>query len=543
MAEVQWGILGDTAQLGNTFLKAYEAGNTMRIAKGKESALAKYATDPEGAASELMQYDPESALVLQNRNAGNKAAADRRAVLGSYQADPKAARQQAMQAGDMDLVKVLQGLDEEQRAQAIERGQKTANIINRLGGLSYEQRKAAIQKMAPDLVSQLGYTPEQVASVDPTDDWINAKKLENANFEKVAEQYTLAPGSIRFDDQGRKIAEAPFAPSYQKVGEGETLIDASGGAGGRGGSVLDERAARDVVASILPNAVITSGTRTPERNAEVGGVPNSYHLRGQALDIKPPEGVSLQQFRQTLEARGVPVSELIDEGDHWHLAWGDNGGARVIAQGAEKPKARPATAAEKAAYQISANTPAMIMPDGTFKIIETPAGKPLPVALQNAEDKDYEKIDGHEVIADQLGGFVNQIQSGKLKLGPVSNRLAEARTYAGMASQEDANYNSFVSGMKKMRDDSLALANGTQTEGDAKRAWEQLFANMNDERVVTQRLKEIQAINARAVKFRQDQIDRRRTRNGAEPVFGTVQAPAAKTTRPPEKDPLGLFQK
>lgn len=212
MAEVQWGILGDTAQLGNTFLKAYEAGNSMRIAKGKESALAKYATDPEGAASELMRYDPESALVLQKQNAGNKAAADRRAVLGSYQADPKAARQQAYATGDIDLIKQLQSMDEEQRALALERGQTTARIMDRLGRLTYEERKAAIQKMAPDLVSQLGFTPEQIANADPTDAWVDAQQAQYANFQKAAQLFNV----------GGKIIEA--APG----GEGRVLYDGTG---------------------------------------------------------------------------------------------------------------------------------------------------------------------------------------------------------------------------------------------------------------------------------------------------------------------------
>lgn len=51
---------------------------------------------------------------------------------------------------------------------------------------------------------------------------------------KAAEQYTLAPGSKRFDANGRLIAEAPFAPEYQKVGAGETLVEIGGGVGGGG---------------------------------------------------------------------------------------------------------------------------------------------------------------------------------------------------------------------------------------------------------------------------------------------------------------------
>src|SRR5690606_16090306 len=64
-------------------------------------------------------------------------------------------------------------------------------------------------------------------------------------------------------------------------------------------------------------AQVTSGQRTPEHNAKVGGVPNSYHLSGQARDILPPrDPQQAAMIRQQAAANGL---EVIDEGDHWHL--------------------------------------------------------------------------------------------------------------------------------------------------------------------------------------------------------------------------------
>ena len=65
--------------------------------------------------------------------------------------------------------------------------------------------------------------------------------------------------------------------------------------------------------------VITSGTRTKEKNEEVGGVKNSDHLGGNAVDIRTNNltGDQIAEVTASLEARGLTV---INEGDHLHVA-------------------------------------------------------------------------------------------------------------------------------------------------------------------------------------------------------------------------------
>lgn len=60
---------------------------------------------------------------------------------------------------------------------------------------------------------------------------------------------------------------------------------------------------------------ITSGRRSPEENARVGGVPTSYHLDGGAVDIKP-DRKNKQQIFDYFKSRGY---HGIDEGDHFHF--------------------------------------------------------------------------------------------------------------------------------------------------------------------------------------------------------------------------------
>jgi hypothetical protein len=75
----------------------------------------------------------------------------------------------------------------------------------------------------------------------------------------------------------------------------------------------------------VPGLHLTSGRRTPSRNREVGGVPGSYHLRGRAVDLS---GTRADIARGASEAKTIRIGprctgpeEVIDEGDHLHVAW------------------------------------------------------------------------------------------------------------------------------------------------------------------------------------------------------------------------------
>ncbi len=66
---------------------------------------------------------------------------------------------------------------------------------------------------------------------------------------------------------------------------------------------------------------VTSTVRSPEHNKKVGGVPNSYHLSGQAIDIARGKGVSHKQIERAYRRAGFEIVESLDEGDHSHLAF------------------------------------------------------------------------------------------------------------------------------------------------------------------------------------------------------------------------------
>jgi hypothetical protein len=67
---------------------------------------------------------------------------------------------------------------------------------------------------------------------------------------------------------------------------------------------------------------VTSTYRSPEHNRRVGGVANSYHLRGKAIDIARRPGVSHGQIAAAYREAGYSLAESLDEGDHSHFAFG-----------------------------------------------------------------------------------------------------------------------------------------------------------------------------------------------------------------------------
>ena len=62
----------------------------------------------------------------------------------------------------------------------------------------------------------------------------------------------------------------------------------------------------------------TSGRRTREGNALVGGARNSAHLSGDAADFTPRRGQTMAQLETELRRR-FPGARVINEGDHVHV--------------------------------------------------------------------------------------------------------------------------------------------------------------------------------------------------------------------------------
>lgn len=74
---------------------------------------------------------------------------------------------------------------------------------------------------------------------------------------------------------------------------------------------------------------VTSTLRSRAHNRRVGGVRNSFHLSGRAIDIARRPGVTHAQIAAAYRNAGYRLIESLDEGDHSHFAFGSAAAAPV----------------------------------------------------------------------------------------------------------------------------------------------------------------------------------------------------------------------
>lgn len=231
---------------------------------------------------------------------------------------------------------------------------------------------------------------------------------------------------------------------------------------------------------------------------------------------KIPEGYTGNQFTGAIDTSN-PVNALRQE--------------YVQAQGQERRTAATENLARASSARASA-AKSMAVASGT-----APA-KPMPAAALKMRQDAVDAIGTASSMSADLGALASQIEDGKLKLGPVGNMVSEARNFLGESSENSRNYQSFKATLERLRNESLRLNKGVQTDGDAQRAWNELLTNINDPDVVVQRLREIDAINRRAVDLQQFNLDLIEQNYGGQPTDTTSlrnQPPALGTGATPRE--------
>ena len=320
-------------------------------------------------------------------------------------------------AGMLDAGAGVQQLGQQQEdrqrtlgdAETAKRAKMLLQIAEALQTVPEPQRMTALQQAAP-LFQAAGVDASVLSQIKP--EHLTTPALQAFVGQIAKEQYTLTPGSARYDSSGRLIASQPLAPEYKTVSPGDKLVEVGQGQGpvasapqggprnvrnANPGNIKDGPFARS-----QPGYKGSDGTfaifETPEAGQEAQvALLRNYGAKGlntvsaivnrwaSPSDNNPTPAYS-QYVAQKL---GVSPDQPLDMNNPQVLAQlsqamaqfegspsSASNGARVIAQGAPKtkPQSRPATSEEKAAFGIPADVPAQIKPDGSLDTISLPSG-------------------------------------------------------------------------------------------------------------------------------------------------------------------------
>lgn len=123
---------------------------------------------------------------------------------------------------------------------------------------------------------------------------------------------------------------------------GGTFVEAAKGQAAAASRTLQAHSSRyrlkDAAAAAAQWGRVTSTWRSLDHNRRVGGVRNSYHLTGRAIDIARAPNVRHATIEAALLRQGYRLMESLDEGDHSHFAF-DFGGIPVPAAVSRSPGA------------------------------------------------------------------------------------------------------------------------------------------------------------------------------------------------------------
>lgn len=128
----------------------------------------------------------------------------------------------------------------------------------------------------------------------------------------------------------RQVASEPAASTSRSPVSVRPIFDSLSRSGLRGSPTARRVNIPAIVAIGSAWGRVTSTYRSPQHNRRVGGVRNSFHLSGRAVDIARRPGVRHADIAAAYRNAGFHLAESLDEGDHSHFAFGSAGHGAVV---------------------------------------------------------------------------------------------------------------------------------------------------------------------------------------------------------------------
>jgi hypothetical protein len=255
--------------------------------------------------------------------------------------------------GDLASGQKVQEYSDAQRKQHAEGAQRIAHGIRGLVASGVDPNEA--YQHAMQYAPALGIDPGELQKLKPYYDKDPKAFLDFVDQQAKHELQIVNRGNGGYDvvdkQSGAKIrgVDPRYEQKYVTLPEGAKAIPIPGtGDTPAGGAAPAEPLAAPAAAPVADpaaavdgavrsiGATVTSGLRSPAHNAQVGGVPNSAHLTGQARDIVPPPNMTLAQLGADIQRR-VPGAKVLVEKDHVHVQWRGVGGAAAGSAHSDPP--------------------------------------------------------------------------------------------------------------------------------------------------------------------------------------------------------------
>ena len=143
----------------------------------------------------------------------------------------------------------------------------------------------------------------------------------------------------------------------------------------------------------------------------------------------------------------------------------------------------------------------------TGETIPSYSNKPLPVGALKLQNDAIDALAGAKNAGDLSASIIKQIKDGELNLGPRSNMINTAQNYMGVSDKSSRAFGDLKTSLEKLRNDTLRLNKGVQTDGDAERAIKEVIENKNDAGLLELSMEKLNAINARGAELQRIQVN------------------------------------
>lgn len=155
---------------------------------------------------------------------------------------------------------------------------------------------------------------------------------------------------------------------------------------------------------------------------------------------------------------------------------------------------------------------------------EQAANKPLRADLAKEEDADYVLAKDAKNLATDAYSYINRIKTGEIKFGLKDRASISARNAFGSQDPDVLARNDYDKFIVQLTNESLRLNKGTQTEGDAQRALQEV-KSAESAADAARAMNKLAEINARRVSDAKTSVERRRANAGYKDVIVPIDVP------------------